>query len=286
MSVKDSEIKHWPDPKDYGLPYVDITPLRPKAEPEEMTVETGFVGSVAKAEESAEAVVPNVPTVLPDVPVVAGEEATPSEAAPSAVSQNVSIPVSNRQMEEEKSSSWVWMVALIGLGIVAVIVWQIMANRNTQASEPVFEIVDESATQPPAAEADFPDETTATDQNQAVVNQDSIPPSAISNPNISKPVETGTTIANTASGNLIRIESKAERPQYFIIVGSLPNEKLAIEEASQYFGRSAEIYLISPYDGGRNYRLALSKFGSFKAAAEKLEEIKSQYTEELWILKY
>jgi hypothetical protein len=285
MSAKDSDKKQWSDPKDYGLPYVEITPLRPKSEPEEVKLETGFAGSVVKAEEDA-AVLPNVPTLVVDVPMLAEEEAKPTEATPSLASQKVSTPYSNRQAAEEKSSSWVWMVVLIGLGIVAVIVWQILANRDPQASAPVFEIVDEPATLTPAVVAESSGEITPSDQNQAVVNQDSIPASTISNPNISKAVETGTTIANTASGNLIRIESKTERPQYFIIVGSLPSEKLAIGEASQYFGRSAEIYLIAPYDGGKNYRLALAKFASFKAASEKLEEIKSQYTEELWILKY
>ncbi|WP_026967069.1 hypothetical protein [Algoriphagus terrigena] len=278
MPAKDSDNKQWSDPKDYGLPFVEITPLRPKALTEE----------VSSADES----MPPVPTaeaIIPVLPVVSELEiqpAQPVEESASIAGQPTKAPAASKQGEEEKSSSWVWAVVLIGLGIVAVIVWQIMANQNTQASKPVFEIVDEPATEIPAVTADFPTETTATDQNQPVVNQDSITPSNISNPNISKPAETGTTIANTASGNLIRIESKTERPQYFIIVGSLPNEKLALEEATQYYGKSAELYLIAPHDGGRNYRLALSKFGSFKLASEKLEEIKSQYKEELWILKY
>ena len=276
MSAKDSDNKQWPDPKDYGLPFVEITPLRAKAMAEEVSL----------ADELTSPPVPETITPVPVVSELETEPAKPVEEITSIAGQQAKTPVASKHGEEEKSSLWVWAVILIGLGIVAVIVWQIMANQNTQASKPVFEIVDEPATETPAVTADFPAETTATDQNQPVVNQDSITPSNISNPNISKPAETGTTIANTASGNLIRVESKAERPQYFIIVGSLPNEKLALEEANQYYGKSAELYLIAPHDGGRNYRLALSKFGSFKLASEKLEEIKSQYKEELWILKY
>ena len=107
-----------------------------------------------------------------------------------------------------------------------------------------------------------------------------------SNPNISKPAETGTTIANSVPGTIVRIESKAERPQYFIVVGSLPNENLALDEAKNYQGKAAEIFLIAPYEESRNYRLAVGKYNSFKSAAEDLERIKSNYSESLWILKY
>jgi hypothetical protein len=30
MAAKDSENNQWTDPKDYGLPFVEITPLRAK----------------------------------------------------------------------------------------------------------------------------------------------------------------------------------------------------------------------------------------------------------------
>ena len=107
-----------------------------------------------------------------------------------------------------------------------------------------------------------------------------------SNPNISNPEESGTTIANSVPGTIVRIESKAERPQYFIVVGSLPNENLALDEAKNYQGKAAEIFLIAPYEESRNYRLAVGKYNSFKSAAEDLERIKSNYSESLWILKY
>ena len=278
MSAKDSDKKQWSDPKDYGLPFVEITPLRPKALTEE----------VSSADES----MPPVPTaeaIIPVLPVVSELEiqpAQPVEESASIAGQPTKAPAASKQGEEEKSSSWVWAVILIGLGIVAMIVWQIMASTNTTEVVAPIQIPENPVEQPVVITAELTADSTAADQNQPAENQDSIDPVVISNPNIPKPAETGTTIANTASGNLIRVESKTERPQYFIIVGSLPNEKLALEEATQYYGKSAELYLIAPHDGGRNYRLALSKFGSFKLASEKLEEIKSQYKEELWILKY
>ncbi|GAB3225772.1 SPOR domain-containing protein [Algoriphagus aestuariicola] len=277
MSAKDTDKKQWTDPKDFGLPYVEIIPLRLKVTSEEGSEPLPAESPVPDGETSVSAQIEAVPAAKPSP---AAEALSPSARPQPTVAKF------EKKEEKEKSSSWVWAVALIGLGIVAVIIWQILANQKPRASEAVLEVVDQPVETASEESNAISTETTPTDQNQIDVNQDSITTSTISNPNISNPAETGTTIATTASGNLIRVESKAERPQYFIIVGSLPNEKMALEEANQYFGRNAEIYLISPYDGGRNYRLALSKYPSFKAAAEQLEEIKSQYTEELWILKY
>jgi hypothetical protein len=273
MLAKDSDKKQWSDPKDYGLPYIEITPLKPKA-----VEETPVIQEMSET-----------PAVEQEMtPVAAAPQIEPSSLKHESTQQNnqeslKKVAAPTQAEEPKKSSSWVWAVLLIGLGIVAVIIWQITTNQQGSESGQAFEIVN-SPTNETSVSASSP--STIADQNQPVENQGTIDSVSNSNPNISKPAETGTTIAARASGNLIRIDSKGERPQYFIIVGSLPNEKLALEEANGYFGRSSELYLIAPYDGGRNYRLALYKFGSFNAAAEKLGEIKSQYTEELWILKY
>lgn len=279
MSAKDSDKHQWTDPKDYGLPYVEITPIQSKASSMDKTPHEPLAEPQTFAKVEAETVIPvfSEPTNGNSEVLKKSEEVAPSK---------VSDPVLIKPVSEKKSSSWVWAVVLIGVGIVAVIVWQIQSNMNSGNPEPVFEILEEPTNETLPTRVDPTPESTPTEQNQGIVNQDSIRSINNSNPNIPKPAETGTTIANIPSGTLIRVESKAERPQYFIIVGSLPNEKLATEEANQYFGRSSEIYLITPFDGGSNYRLAIAKFGSFRLAAEELERIKSQYTEALWILKY
>ena len=275
MANKDSEKKQWTDPKDYGLPFVEITPIQAKAK----AVQSEAPSTKRKQEFSASSL-PHMEVESPaqiEVPVLAEEK---------KAEKSTSIPTPKLPVENKKSSTWIWAVVLIGLGLVSVIVWQIQSQFDAVKSDVVLAQPEDQV------EVATPDlvpvevDSTASDQIQAVIGQDSIPSTSNSTPNISKPVETGTTIATTASGNLIKIESKAERPQYFIIVGSLPNEKLASDEAKGYFGRSSTIYLILPYDEVTNYRLAIGKFGSFKAASEELEKIKSQYSEALWILKY
>lgn len=277
MAAKDSDKKQWTDPKDYGLPFVEITPIRAKAIPIEAIVALPYVDkeveqeiekmAPANFEERAEPIVLETPVAV-------------------EIKKEAIKPILSISEEKKKPATWVWAVLILGLAMVTFIIWQIQSNSSTSSDIEQPEIAEESSVKEATEAVSLQPESTTADQSQNFVNQDTIQVINNSNPNISKPAETGTTIANTATGNLIRIESKAARPQYFIIVGSLPNEKLAIEEASQYFSNSPELYLISPEEGSRNYRLALSKFGSFRLAADELERIKSQYTEELWILKY
>jgi len=299
MAAKDSENNQWTDPKDYGLPFVEITPLRAKTNFNKKESTSTFVTPVV--EQELIVLIPVVPEVeIETIPSKKASEINTNQveefteiaanqvekSADTKKESKVQKPVSHKVKEDKKTASWVWAVFILAFGIISFIIWQLQFHDSSPTNVSKVEVAEnatEAASQP-IQEIVY--ESTASDQNQSIVNQDSITSINNSNPNISKPAQTGTTIANIASGNLIRIESKAERPQYFIIVGSLPNEKLAIEEASQYFERSPEIYLISPEEGSRNYRLGLSKFGSFKPAADELARIKSQYTEELWILKY
>lgn len=277
MAAKDSEKRQWTDPKDYGLPYVEITPLRAK--------------SIAKAKvpEQAPDLVekePIVATANTEVAEVKSEVKQPAQPTKIEPKSEAPKPQNPSKKEKKASPAWVWIVLVLAAAMVSFIIWQLQTQNGSTTEVSQEELAEKTPAEEPVSSAKVLEESTPSDQNQTAVNQDSIPIINNSNPNISKPAETGTTIANTATGKLIRIESKAERPQYFIIVGSLPNEALAVEEANQYFNRSAEIFLISPEEGSRNYRIALSKFGSFRLAAEELERIKSQYTEELWILKY
>ena len=184
MTTNESDKKQWTDPKDFGLPWVEIKPLKVKPKP----AESSSIGL---------------------------EEAKPGP---------IPIPVQSETTFDE----------------------------STQKAE--IEVDKESSSQ---------------------VSQNNVPS-----------IQYGTTIAQSISGNLIRVESQAERPQYFIIVGSVPSEADALKLIPDFQAKVPEVYLISPYSESKNYRVAIRKFTSFRAAAEELDKIKSQYSEELWILKY
>ena len=268
MSAKDTDTREWSDPKDYGLPFVEITPIKsqPDSVQEKLEAKGAPVSLKKKAEKSSKESV-SVTEVKPNVEVPKTEKK----------------PLTKIQ-EKPKSNVWIWVVALLAIAVLGVIFWQLQKTGNQVVQEEITvkNTGENSAQQKPVASA----ETTQTEQTPSSGNQDSIPSITNSNPNLSKPAETGTTIANTIKGNLIRIESKAEKVRYFIVVASLPEEQVALELAEKFAGKSPERYLITPYETSPNYRIAIGKFDTWKAAADEVARIKSQYSEDLWILNY
>lgn len=269
MSAKDTDTREWSDPKDYGLPFVEITPLKPQQAIQKEKQEVNQKEPVISEKNSVESV---------QEPIAVSEEKQKIEPTKSKDSPKPKVE------KRETSNAWVWIVVVLALVVLGVIVWQLQLNRSevppiqTSSEKPEEKMVEN---QPSSLV-----ETTATDTAVSAGNQEAITSINNSNPNLSKPAETGTTIANTVKGNLIRIESKAEKVRYFIVVASLPNEQLALELAENFSGKSQERFLITPYESSPNYRIAIGKFDTWKAAADEVARIKSQYSEDLWILNY
>ena len=276
MASKTFDNSQWTDPKDYGLPFVEITPLKPVSVSKE------------KKKEPLEEVVVEKPGAVKEIlndetkPVVAevALELKPERE------KHLSIPEKSKEIPEKNpSNSWVWIAAVLAIAIVGVIIFQIQKEgtfiTSEKASETESEIVENNQNQvgeelknTPAQEIQIPE------NQQTIIDSASIQIQPVQTP------QTGTTIEIKDTGTLVRIESKKERPQYFIVVGSLTSEALAVKEAALYYERVPTLYLILPYDDVKNYRLAIGAFGSFNSAAAELERAKEFYTEALWILKY
>ena len=276
MATKDSEKKQWTDPKDYGLPWVEIKPLKTKE---------SSLAVPSEPEKKPELVLPTENVQVQEASSSAEKLQTP-EVKQSKSVETKKAKVEKSAKKEEGSQSWIWVVLILALVLVAVIVLQMLGTKpEVAAQEPVQESIPPTV-ETPAIQSTTSIESASTDTVQKTVNQAQKEISQELNPNISKSADSGTTIANKVTGRLIRIEAKEERPQYFIVVGSLPNEADALKQVPDYQAKAAEVYLILPYAESKNYRLAIGKYGSFKSAAEALDQIKSQYTEALWILKY
>ncbi len=266
MSSKDNSGQKWSDPKDYGLPYVEITPLKSSqkgqliSEEEEKSVLTEAVKASTANQVPQEAIA--VPFKQEDRPKVL------PKIAPEKVAQ-------------KKSKSWIYWVVSLAVIVVLVIIWQMQFSGDkvpVQVSS-VNSILPEIVEENPIISTDG---TISQDLENQSTEGDSINSAPIGNQN----PETGTTIDLKGEGSLVRIESKLDRPTYFIVVGSLPSEKLALEEYTQYSSRASTVYLIEPYDDVKNYRLAIGSYESFAKASQELDRIKADYTEALWILKY
>lgn len=191
-----------------------------------------------------------------------------------------------RPLPAKKSNTWVYAVIVIGLALVSLIVWQLQEETSSPALQP------ESTSSTTAQESIAPEDTQVSeeevlgteiepaDQEQLASDEVKEIPDTIEN------TQSGTTIEQESAGELIRIETKPVPSQYFIVVGSLPSERLALEESAKYWDRAETMYLLSPTADSKNYRLAIGQFNRFTAANEELQRVKSEYTEALWILKY
>lgn len=272
MTSKTSENSQWSDPKDYGLPFVEINLLKPVPVSQE---------KMPLREELSKKPEPFIPEIKPQPDAVDLELELESQPEKFHVE-----PIEKITFPEKKSSnSWVWIAAILAVALVGVIIFQIQKENTPDASalaQNDGSIALEDNQNPKVEEL----KNTPTQENQTPDNQQIIADSTSDQIPPSQSPQTGTTIESNPSGTLVRIESKKDRLQYFIVVGSLPTEALAVEEAAQYYDRAQTLYLISPYEDVKNYRLAIGAFGNFSSAAAELDRAKGRYSEALWILKY
>jgi len=250
MSDKQPQTREWTDPKDFGLPFVEINFIQP----------------------------------------LEGSSSSPTSENEQEVKGSLQVkfdkPEVKKAKEKNYSSAWVWIVITLTFGCVGVILWQINPSNS---------FFGESQSEKLSQTQELPSEKTEVEAEpsepsiipQTVESKDSILVITNSNSSISQESEIGTTIANeSVSNNLIRIDSKADKVRFFVVVASLPNEELALEMVEKLSGKSAELYLITPYGSSPNYRIAVSQFKTWKAASVEAERIRPQFSEDLWILNY
>lgn len=292
--MEKKESKTWNDPKDFGLPFVEVKTLKEQENHLQKEVKEGAELAQEKPLEATElrkkirSQIPIKPVESAEVPEV---EETPLQKEPLPQSPKEEKEAVQKPIEstipKKKSPSWVVYVLFIGLLLVSAVVWQLMKEEESSSTtteqpstqkEPVAQIQQESVQE----SENIPEEVTS----QVTENQDTteeIPQAQNPNP---PSAETGTTIERNENKSLTRIESREDRSRYFIVVGSLPSERLAVEKSAEYWDRASELYLITPYEDSPNYRLAIGRYYSFSQANQALSEIKDDYSEALWILKY
>jgi cytoskeletal protein RodZ len=265
MSEKESQTREWTDPKDFGLPFVEINLTPP--------LEGSSPSNPIQSDTSAE-----------------GSISSPASKHEQEVKGNFQVnfdkPEVKKAKEKNYSSAWVWIVIALALACVGVILWQIN-QTNSFFGESESEKLSQSQELPIDKTEEDAEPSEPASITQINESKDSISVITNSNSSISQESEIGTTIANESSStDLIRIDSKAERVRFFVVVASLPNEELALEMVEKFSSKSAELYLILPYGSTPNYRIAVSQFKTWKAASEEAERIRPQFSDDLWILNY
>ncbi len=262
MAEKESSPKQWSDPKDFGLPFVEITPLS-SAKSKTKVKET-------QSEE-----------------VVQVADTSKVETAPKQEKKKDSKqtrPISPPQAPSAKKSSsktWVWVVVFAFIGALSVIVWQLQ-SESVLSSDLGDQGNKELPQDLPVANKAL---VTAGSAPDTLAKEDSLTTSTAAT-NLTTTANSGTNLAPTNPVSLTPITAKGEKKRFFLVIASLPTETLIKDFAAKMTVRPAAMYLITPYADSPNYRLAVGKFDSWNAASEELNRVKAQYAADLWILNY
>lgn len=187
------------------------------------------------------------------VPVVPSETTAPEAASPGRMEAELPRPSLNTD-SEENGKSYGWLVMLLIFAAILVGGWfyyDYSFNGEGKAEKPesiIKETVPEPA--PPLQEP------------------------------VDEPVEEVETFS------LTEIQSRADRPRYFLVVASFIDEDLAKDHAEKLHAGKMNTFLVYPYGEIAYYRLAIGQFESFALAAEEIAKVKDNFKENLWVLKY
>lgn len=255
MSTKDSTPREWPNPADFGLPFVEITTL-----------------SSLKNSPKVELAVPTEPQFKKE----GDKKMSKKEGKETKIARPINPLASPPKLKKKASLAWLGFVIVGFLAVVSVIVWQIQYEKSL-----LPEITKEEVKVPDSlVTLSEPNAISSVELSREPLANDTVTSSGTTT-SIS-----GTTIATGSRVNLTLIASKGEKTRFFIIVSSLPNEKSIRDYAEQLPYKPTEMFLIAPHENSPNYRLAIGKFDSWKASSAELARLKPQYTEDLWILNY
>jgi hypothetical protein len=238
--------------KDYGFPFVKVEPLSSPLQNEASAQRSDGIDKVAEQIDTF------------DKPV----------AKPTA------IKFESKEKPERKKKSQVPL--LFSLVLLILIVLASMAYFLYYLPSQEEEIQTAESTDIKIEEPQTLPETVET-ENVPEVAIDSLTAEVVETPPTSVPSPTN---ESASGGQLIVLNAKEEVRYYHLVVASLPNERIAREEAQVFLDKGKDIYLIFPSGDTRNYRLSVGKYSSFKAASEALPTAKADFNESTWILKY
>ena len=88
----------------------------------------------------------------------------------------------------------------------------------------------------------------------------------------------------TSRGTITTISEPTQR--YYVIVGSFIDIDLATDLGKKLAGKGVNTSLIAPSSQRRLSRLALADYGTYNEAASAAADLKADYGENLWVLKY
>lgn len=256
MEEQEQEALRRKEDKDYGFPFVEVKPLAVA----ESTKPESVQHIEATVDEDIAEVVPTVPGSL-------------------------SNPIHFEKKPNKKRNQTPLLITLVFM-LAVILAAMAYFLYYSPAEEPKKEI---AVTQEPEVSL----ETAPTIEEEVTPDTVVVEQPITAEVTLETPKEaTDTPVIQAAprvvgkTGQLYPVESKGEKATYHLIVASLPNERIAKEEAQAYLDRGRDVWMIFPSGDTKNYRLSVGTFGSFKSASEALPQAKIDFGESTWILKY
>ena len=257
MAEKDFNPKQWPDPKDFGLPYVEVKPL-------------SSVRSNSKETDQAPSFESPKTSLFTDKDKKRETKTNrPADASPSRAKSG-----------KKKVKTWVWLVVIAIIVAVTVIVIQLNSNQEPITEQ---ENLDVNSLHTTTISNYFEDSFKLAKSNlDSLADQDS---SVISDFELtSNSTNSGTSIATNPK--VKRVEQKEGNTRYYIVIGSFASERETARYIQNSGDKFSEYYLVYPFKKNQNYRLAIGSYGTLKEASAKLKEMKAQDSTRYWILNY
>ena len=257
MAAKDSNSKQWSDPKDFGLPYVEVSPL-------------SSLKSNAKAPDQAPSVELPQTSLLP-----IEDKKKESKASRPGVASTTAV-----NGEKKKAKTWVWVVLILIILAVTAIIIQL---KNSQEAVAENENLVVAPLDTAALRKHFAD-----GYKLAKSNLDSL---SIQDSSVNSDFELNSTSINSGTSiatnpKVKRVEKKEESIRYYLVVGSFASEQETARHIQNLGDKFTEYYLVYPYKKNQNYRLAIGSYSTWKEASAKLKEMNAQDSTGYWILNY
>lgn len=258
MKENDEEALHSKEDKDFGFPFVEVKPLQQEARSEVSPIEL---------ETAAEA---------------------KTYGAESAAETPVSAIIEEKKIARKESKTrrhipmMLTLVLMLAVLLLAMAYFLYFSPTDSDSTEKT--VAEEQGQEEIIEEPEIKEEETFPDTVAASVPVET-PPSQVTD----VPTQTSlapAVVASGTKGTLHKVESKGDRPSYHLIVASLPNARVAEEEAQVFLNKGNDVWMIFPTGDTKNYRLSVGNFGSFKMASDALPQAKTDFTESTWILKH
>lgn len=254
MTGIENDNKPNTEEKDYGFPFVEVTPIVSNViQDKKGKVESG-TGSI----------------IAPEV------SSSVTQENPKPFASSIKIKSDKKASGRKKKSqlpllmSLVFLIVII-LGAVAYFLYYLPeSEKPIQATSPI-------TSEEMIAEEQVSDNTGELFNDEEI--DDSPLETAIDVPTVTPTVE-------AVSGEIIVVDRRGEIPYYNVITASSPNERIARIEAQKIVDKGRSVWIIFPFGNTNNYRISVGRYEDLESATKAMEVAKVELNESSWILKY